>query len=252
MSANPATPRLAGKIAIVTGVLSGIGAAVARRFAAEGARVIAADITGRDGAALDGIEAMQLDVGDERSVTECFAAVVGRYGRLDLLVNSAGIGRVMPFLETPVAEFDRIMAVNLRGSFLAGQAAARHMVRGGGGAIVNVGSVSGLRGNVGRAAYGASKGAVVTLSQVMAVELACHGIRVNVIAPGPIESPMAAAIHSASDREAWGRQTPMRRYGTAEEIAGVAAFLCSDDASYITGHVLAADGGFMAGGLPAS
>lgn len=250
MPNDPAGPRLTGKIAVVTGGLSGIGGAIARRLAAEGACVIAADISARDGPAQDGIEPASLDVGDERSVAGCFAAVVARHGRVDVLVNSAGIGRVIPFVETPVAEFDRIMAVNLRGTFLCGQAAARHMMRGGGGAIVNIASVSGLRGGQGRAAYGASKGGVVTLSQVMAIELAGHGIRVNVLAPGPIETPMAAAIHSASDREAWNRHIPLRRYGTPEEVAGVAAFLCSDDASYVTGHVLAADGGFMACGLP--
>lgn len=255
MSALSAVPRLTGKVAVVTGGLSGIGAAVARRLVAEGARVVAADISvqgqmPQNGAAtLDGIEPMPLDVGDATSVADCFSAVAARHGRLDILVNSAGIGRDIPFLETPVEEFDRILAVNLRGTFLAGQAAARHMVRGGGGAIVNIASVSGLRGNRGRAAYGASKGGVVTLSQVMAVELAMHGIRVNVIAPGPVETPMVAAIHTAEIRQDWLRQTPMRRYGTPDEIAGVAAFLCSDDAGFVTGHVLAADGGFLAAGI---
>lgn len=250
MSNDLAAARLTGKVAVVTGGLSGIGAAIVRRFVAEGAHVVVADITAQDGTAQDGFRAAHLDVGDERSVQGCMAATVARHGRIDILVNSAGIGRVIPFVETPVAEFDRIMAVNLRGTFLCGQAAARCMMQGGGGAIVNIASVSGLRGSLGRAAYGASKGGVVTLSQVMAVELADHGIRVNVIAPGPIETPLAAALHSAAVREAWVRHVPMRRYGTPEEVAGVAAFLCSDDASYVTGHVLAADGGFMACGLP--
>lgn len=174
---------------------------------------------------------------------------MARHGRLDILVNSAGIGRDIPFLDTPLAEFDRLIAVNLRGTFLVGQVAARHMVQSGGGAIVNIASVSGLRGNRGRAAYGASKGGVVTLSQVMAVELAGCGVRVNVIAPGPIETPLVAAVHTEAIRRDWLRQVPMRRYGTPEEIAGVAAFLCSDDAGYVTGHVLAADGGFLAGGI---
>ncbi len=255
MSTIPTDSRLAGKVAVVTGGLSGIGAAVAQRLLAEGAHVIAADLSARDHvsqngtATPDGIEPALLDVGDETSALACMGAVVTRHGRLDILVNSAGIGRDIPFLDTPLAEFDRLIAVNLRGTFLVGQVAARHMVQSGGGAIVNIASVSGLRGNRGRAAYGASKGGVVTLSQVMAVELAGYGVRVNVIAPGPIETPLVAAVHTEAIRRDWLRQVPMRRYGTPEEIAGVAAFLCSDDAGYITGHVLAADGGFLAGGI---
>jgi len=255
MSTIAAALRLAGQVAVVTGGLSGIGAAIARRLVAEGARVIAADLSVQDrmasngSATLDGIEPAPLDVGDAGSVADCFDAVVARHGRLDILVNSAGIGRDIPFLETPVEEFELMVAVNLRGTFLAGQAAARHMVRSGGGAIVNIASVSGLRGNRGRAAYGASKGGVVALSQVMAVELAMHGIRVNVIAPGPIETPLVAALHTEVIRQDWLRQMPMRRYGTPDEIAGVAAFLCSDDAGFVTGHVLVADGGFLAAGI---
>ena len=255
MSTTPAAPRLAGKVAVVTGGLSGIGAAIALRLAAEGARVFAADLAAQGRAVqngagvLDGIEPVPLDVANEASVAECFSAIIARHGRLDILVNSAGIGRDTPFLDTPAAEFDRLIAVNLRGTFLAGQAAARLMLERGG-AIVNIASVSGLRGNRGRAAYGASKGGVVCLSQVMAVELARYGIRVNVIAPGPIETPLVAAVHTDAIRQDWLRQVPMRRYGAPEEVAGVAAFLCSDDASYVTGHVLAADGGFLAAGIP--
>ena len=186
--------RLSGKIAVVTGGLSGIGLAVARRLAEDGAQVIAADIAAQPGPLAAGplVQAL-LDVTEPASVTALFGAIEALHGRIDVLVNSAGIGRDMPFLDTPVEIFDRIMAVNLRGTFLAGQAAARLMARGGGGAIVNIASVSGLRGNVGRSAYGASKGGVVILSQVMAVDLAEHGIRVNVIAPGPIETPMVTA-----------------------------------------------------------
>ncbi len=231
--------RLSGKIAIVTGGGSGIGAAIAKRFTAEGAVVIAADITA-DGA-------NRLDVADPASCTGLVASVVARHGRLDCLVNSAGIGLDTPFLDTEVAEFDRIVAVNLRGTFLIGQACAR--VMGPGASIVNIASVSGLRGNTGRAAYGASKGGVVTLSQVMAVELAERGIRVNVIAPGPVDTPLVALIHDAEIGAAWNSAVPMSRYGTPEEIAGAALFLASDDAGYVTGHVLAVDGGFLAGGL---
>ena len=231
--------KLQNKIIIVTGAASGIGQAIAARFEAEGATVIAADIA-PDAPYI-------LDVADAASCTALAARVLAEHGRIDAMVNSAGIGRDIPFLETTPEIFDRIIAVNLRGSFLIGQACARAMKPGS--AIVNIASVSGLRGNAGRSAYGASKGGVVTLSQVMATELASHGIRVNVIAPGPIDTPLVEKMHTAAARTAWQAAVPMARYGTPAEIAAAATFLCSDDASYITGHVLAVDGGFLAGGV---
>jgi NAD(P)-dependent dehydrogenase (short-subunit alcohol dehydrogenase family) len=231
--------RLQDKVAIVTGGASGIGAAVVARFAAEGARVVAADIA-------EGAES-RLDVADPQSCAALVERELAAHGRIDCLVNCAGIGNDTPFLETSVAAFDRIMAVNLRGSFLIGQACARMMQSGS--CIVNIASVSGMRGNAGRAAYGASKGGVIVLSQVMAAELAERGIRVNVISPGPVETPLVAAVHDARIRQLWTRAVPMARYGTPEEIAAAAVFLCSDDASYVTGQVLAVDGGFLAAGI---
>ena len=243
--------KLEGKIAIVTGGASGIGAAIAERFAAEGAETIAADLAcAEEGLTSTGrphLHRHKLDVGDAPSVERLVEAVLARFGRLDLLVNSAGIGANKPFLETPVELFDRILRVNLRGTFLMSQAAARRMPQAGG-SIVNIGSISGLRGNLGRAAYGASKGGLVTLSEVMAVELASRKIRVNVIAPGPIETPLVEAMLSPAERAVWTRRLPLGRYGTAAEVAAAALFLASDDASYVTGHVLAVDGGFLAGG----
>jgi NAD(P)-dependent dehydrogenase (short-subunit alcohol dehydrogenase family) len=241
--------RLEGKIALVTGGLSGIGRAVVNRMAAEGAIAIAADITAEQTDLAASQPVCRVDVSDPASVAAMVQAVVQVFGRLDCLVNSAGIGRDTPFLETSLEEFDRIIAINLRGSFIVGQAAARAMRESGGGAIVNIASVSGMTGNVGRSAYGASKGGVVLLSKVMAVDLANFNIRVNVLAPGPVESPMSLALHTAQVRAQWNERVPMRRYGTPEEMAGVAVFLCSDDASYITGHVIAVDGGFMGAGL---
>jgi NAD(P)-dependent dehydrogenase (short-subunit alcohol dehydrogenase family) len=239
------------KVAIVTGGLSGIGEAVAQRLAADGVRVIAADIAAKtdklDPAAV--IAPFHLDVADAASVTVLIREVERVHGGLDYLVHSAGVGKVSAFLETAVEDFDRIVAVNLRGTFLIGKAAAELMRKTGGGVIVNIGSVSGLRGSVGRAAYGATKGAVVTLSEVMAVELAQYGIRVNVVAPGPIETAMSAKNHSAAVRASWMRVLPMQRYGTPQDIAGAVAFLCSDDACYVTGHVLAVDGGYAGGGI---
>ncbi|HQT89545.1 MAG: short-chain dehydrogenase [Acidiphilium sp. 37-64-53] len=242
---------LEGKVTIVTGGVSGIGAAIAGRFAREGAIVIAADIAVSEGPLLPAqpIAPLHLDVSDPVSVAAAIDATQRLHGRIDCLVHAAGIGLDIPFLETGLEEFDRIIAVNLRGTFLVGQACARLMSIQGSGAIVNIASVSGMRGNVGRAAYGASKGGVVTLSQVMAVDLAAFGIRVNVIAPGPVDTPLVAAMHGQEIRERWIGVTPLSRYAQPAEIAGAAVFLCSDDASYVTGHVLAVDGGFLGAGL---
>ena len=244
------TARLAGRVAIVTGGLSGIGDAVAQRLTAEGATVIAADLATDATTLADGpIAPFRTDVADPASVAALVEAVLARHGRVDCLVNSAGIARDIPFLDTPLETFDRIIAINLRGTFITGQAVARAMRDTGGGAIVNIASISGVRANVGRSAYGASKGGVVLLSQVMAVDLAQFGIRVNVLAPGPVETPLVADLHTPAIRAQWTDTVPMRRYGQPDEIAGAAVFLCSDDASYMTGHVLAVDGGFLAAGL---
>lgn len=242
--------RFTGKVALVTGGLSGIGHAIAHRLAEEGARVVAADISASAGPLVsDAVAPARLDVADPASVAALVAEIEAMHGKLDVLVNSAGIGKDVPFLDTSLELFDRIVAVNLRGTFLVGQEAARLMSRCGGGSIVNVASVSGVRGNVGRAAYGASKGGVVVLSQVMAVDLAAHRIRVNVVAPGPIDTPLVAAMHDLAMREAWTRAVPLHRYGSPEEVAAAAAFLCSEEAGFITGHVLAVDGGFLGTGL---
>ncbi|HEY0524512.1 MAG TPA: glucose 1-dehydrogenase [Stellaceae bacterium] len=256
------TGRLYGKVAVVTGGGSGIGAAIVERFTAEGAVTVAADLSfaaksGLAAAAGGGRWERHVDVTDPASVDALMQDALASLGRIDVVVNSAGIGKETPFLETSVELFDRMLAVNLRGTFIVGQAAARAMIGGpaaggegcGGGRIVNIASVSGRRGNVARSAYGASKGGVVVLTEVMAVELAPHGILVNAIAPGPVDTPMVRAMHAPESRRAWVTRTPLGRYGSPDEIAAAAVFLASDDASYVTGHVLHVDGGFLAAGL---
>ena len=232
------------KIALVTGGASGIGAATARRLAAEGATVIIADRNATG-------STIQTDVANPASVASLVEIILANHGRLDLLAHCAGIAAAIPFLETPVETFDHIIAVNLRGTFLVGQAAARAMARSGGGAIVNIASISGMTGNIDRAAYGASKGGVIALSMVMAADLAPHNIRVNTLSPGPVETPLVAGIHNPQARAQWTNRTMLRRYAHPDEIAAAASFLLSDDASYITGQNLPIDGGYLTAGLAA-
>ena len=179
--------------------------------------------------------------------------VESEVGPIAGLVNSAGIGRDVPSLVTETGSFRRILEINLLGSFVAARRAAQYMLKRRSGSIVNIASVSGIMGNAGRVAYGASKGGVITMTRVMAVELAPYGVRVNALAPGPVETALTREMHTDATRQTWIGAVPMGRYGTTEEIASVAMFLLRDkESSYVTGQTICADGGFTVLGLPAS
>ena len=244
------------KVVLVTGAARGIGLATARRFLAEGWRVALLDIDGetltRAHAALSSPQttlALTCDVADAAGIAKAFAAIEQQFGRLDALVNNAGVATFKPMLETAHTEWERTLAVNLTGPFLTVQAAAPLMSRNGGGAIVNITSISGLRASTLRVAYGTSKAALDHLTKQQAAELASLKIRVNAVAPGPVDTAMAKAVHSAAIRADYHDAIPLNRYGLEAEIAAAIFFLCGDEASYVTGQTLAVDGGFDATGI---
>jgi NAD(P)-dependent dehydrogenase (short-subunit alcohol dehydrogenase family) len=249
----PESPR---KVALVTGAARGIGLATAKRFLTEGWQVALLDI---DGATLekamaglaqpDATLALVCDVSEPAGVAGAFDKAIKRFGRLDALVNNAGTAVFKPLLETTHEEWQRVLAVNLTGPFLATQVAAPLMADTGGGAIVNITSISGLRASTLRVAYGTSKAALAHLTKQQAAELASLGIRVNAVAPGPVDTAMAKEVHSAEIRADYHDAIPLNRYGLEEELAEAIFFLCSDKASYITGQTLAVDGGFDAVGI---
>ena len=241
---------LGGKSVIVTGAARGIGEACCRRFAREGAKFVLADLLDTEGQALAaalGALYVHCDVGDKAQVDALVAAALGAHGRIDILVNNAGIFRAAEFLDVSEEDFDAVLRVNVKGSFLLGQAAARAMVATGGGNIVNMSSVNGVLAIPNIASYNVSKGGINQLTRVMALALADKNIRVNAVAPGTIATELAAKAVLTSD-EAKAKimmRTPMNRLGEPSEIADTVAYLASDAASYITGEIVVVDGGRM-------
>ncbi len=244
------------KVAWVTGAARGIGLASVQWFLAHDHAVAMFDI---DGPALqaaaaelarpDALLVLHGDVSQPGDVAAAAKRIVQRFGRIDALVNNAGVAVFKPLLETTLDDWTRVLATNLNGPFLCTQAAAPLMLGSGGGSVVNIASISGLRASTLRVAYGTSKAALIHLTRQQAAELGAVGIRVNAIAPGPVDTAMAKLVHSAAIRADYHDAIPLGRYGTPQEIAAAIGFLCSDAASYINGQTLAVDGGFDALGI---
>jgi NAD(P)-dependent dehydrogenase (short-subunit alcohol dehydrogenase family) len=243
-------------VAVVTGGARGIGLAIARWFLAHGHHVALLDIDAVTLAATDAaladtghVLALHTDVSQPDQVDRAMQAVADRFGRIDALVNNAGVAVFKPILKTSYEEWRHVLGTNLDGPFLCTQAAAPIMLRTGGGAVVNIASISGLRASTMRVAYGTSKGAIIHLTKQQAIELGDVGIRVNCIAPGPVDTEMSKLVHTVAIRSDYYDAIPLNRYGTTEEIANAVGFLCSPAASYINGQTLAVDGGFDASGV---
>ncbi len=232
---------LKGKVALVTGAASGIGAACVARFTAEGATCVGVDLAGSD---------LVADVRDESAVQAAVAEVLSRHGRVDVLVNAAGVGEGGPVHLLDKEQWDRVIDINLTGTFLMSKATLGAMLAAGSGSIIHLASIEGLWGSDLLSAYNASKGGVVLLTKQMAIDYGRSGIRVNCLCPGFIETPMtemlrAPGMETYHDRIA--DQHMLGRWGRPEEVAACAHFLASDDASFVTGHALVVDGGFTAG-----
>jgi len=244
------------KTAVVTGAARGIGLATARAFLAQGWRVAMIDIdepqlraAGDKLAAPDDTLAICCDVALPDQVGDAARQVDACFGRVDAVVNNAGVAVFKTMLDTTFEEWSRVLAVNLTGPFLVTQTFAPMMIAVGGGAVVNIGSISGVRASLLRVAYGTSKAGVSHLTRQQAAELAEYSIRVNAVAPGPVDTAMAKAVHTADIRADYHDAIPLNRYGLEDEIADAVLFLCSERASYINGQTLAVDGGFEATGI---
>ncbi|MBL1421326.1 MAG: SDR family oxidoreductase [Alphaproteobacteria bacterium] len=243
------------KVALVTGAARGIGLAIAKQFLAEGYKVALLDVRDdelanavADIARPDDILPLLCDVSNPEQVERAIADCVAEFGGLTTLVNNAGTASFKPITETSFEDWSYILGVNLSGPFLMVQAATPHLAKNGG-AVVNITSISGFRASTLRVAYGVSKAGLAQLTKQQAAELGELGIRVNAVAPGPVNTAMAQKVHSAEIRAAYHDSIPLNRYGTEDEIANMVLFLCSDKASYMTGQVIAVDGGFESTGI---
>ena len=238
--------RLAGAVALVTGGASGIGAATAARFSAEGATVVTLDLA-------EGVD-HRVDVRDEDAVAGVVAAVVAAHGRLDVVVNAAGVAGGGPAHLLDLAEWQRVIDINLTGTFLVCKHALGPMLEAGSGSIINVASIEGIEGTEGGSTYNASKAGVVMLTKNLAIDYGGRGIRANAICPGFIETPLLESVLGAPGMEVYRDRIrdahKLGRFGRPDEIAGAALFLASEDASFVTGHALVVDGGYTAGERP--
>ncbi len=238
--------------AIVTGAARGIGLATTKLFLADGRKVAMVDRDGEELAkaagSLNGVTALTYDISEPDQVNEMVGEAEAVLGRLDALINNAGVADFGPIEGTDFQRWREVMATNLDGVFLCSQAVTPALKKSGG-CIVNIASISGLRASTLRVAYGTSKAAVIHLTQQYAAELGEFGIRVNCVAPGPVRTKLAMAVHTQDIIDAYHDAIPLNRYGSEDEIAEVTRFLCSDKASYVTGQVIAADGGFESTGI---
>ncbi|MFC9593348.1 SDR family NAD(P)-dependent oxidoreductase [Streptomyces sp. NPDC056944] len=248
--AQDTSGRLADRVCVITGAASGIGRATAERFLREGARVVAADLDGDRLATLAGVTPVVGDVSREEDARRMITTAVEHFGRLDVLVANAGVIPLLSVTEAEASDFDRVMAVDGRGMFLTCKYAIEAMLGSGGGAIVCTSSISGVAGQARQAVYGPAKFVATGLTKHLAVEWAEHGIRVNAVAPGTIETERVAAARVEPGGPEYlaevARGHPMGRFGTPEEVAAAIVFLASEEASFITGAILPVDGGYLA------
>jgi 3-oxoacyl-[acyl-carrier protein] reductase len=245
------------RVAVVTGGAMGIGEAVTQRLATLGHQIFIADSNlpaakaTAERLCAQGLKVnpILMDVAQISSIAEAFKQIEAYADRCDILVNSAGVAKVAPFIDFSLEEFERTMAINVTGTLLCSQYAARLMMRHRWGRIVNIASVAGMRAvGKGRTAYGTSKGAVIALTRQMAVELAEYRITANAVSPGPVDTPLTQQLHSEQFRLEYSKAIPMNRYGSVVEIAAAVQYLVSEEAAYVTGIAMPVDGGFLASG----